>query len=257
MEWLYFHCSLFACMSVCLSVNKIPAERMYAYYFGHSFCYTYMAANCICSDPIEIDYLWSKVKVSVTQYLLIVIILYYHHYCESRLSFVRSKSNLVCRLDMPLIEFYLNLIKLRLVMTLLWRHLCFLKTIVNVSISIEPKNFILDTNLQKHNFKFDIQTASDLDRLWSSQVKVKGTKNEQMIISCKLYTLSHHTRYQGTLQYATSKVIQYDTISWPCRKVQITCQGQRLQTMGCRVLWILLVCLVFLFIVAYVHEQHV
>ena len=36
-------------------------------------------------------------------------------------------------------------------MTSLWRHLSFLQTIVHISNSIEPKNFVLGTNTQQNN----------------------------------------------------------------------------------------------------------
>ena len=62
----------FVCVSVCLSVcpallvNKIPAERMHR--FGRGF--RLMAANRTGSDPIEIGDLGSKVKVTVTSFLI-------------------------------------------------------------------------------------------------------------------------------------------------------------------------------------------
>ena len=51
---------------------------------------------------------------------------------------------------MPLVDLGLNLIRFEWVMTSLWRHLSFLQTIVNISNSIEPTNFILGTDVQLH-----------------------------------------------------------------------------------------------------------
>ena len=58
----------FVCLSVsvcvCVSVNKIAAERMHQ--FGCGF--RWIVAYCTGSNPIEIGDLGSKVKVTVTQY---------------------------------------------------------------------------------------------------------------------------------------------------------------------------------------------
>ena len=47
---------------------------------------------------------------------------------------------------MPSVDLYFNQTKVEWVMTLL----CFLQTIVNISISIKPTNFILGTSIQQH-----------------------------------------------------------------------------------------------------------
>ena len=54
-------------------------------------------------------------------------------------------------LDIPLVNLCLDNIKIEWVMTLLWRHLSFLQTIVHISKSIKPTNFVLGTNTHQHN----------------------------------------------------------------------------------------------------------
>ena len=61
---LCFNCCLSVRMAVCLSVNKIPAERMHQ--FGRNFRYTVVYSTG--TDPVEICDLGSKVKVTVNQY---------------------------------------------------------------------------------------------------------------------------------------------------------------------------------------------
>ena len=52
-----------ACLSVCLSVNKIPAKRMHQ--IGRIF--HRIAAYRNGSGPIEIENLWLKIKVTMPQ----------------------------------------------------------------------------------------------------------------------------------------------------------------------------------------------
>ena len=58
---------------------------------------------------------------------------------------------------------------------LLWRHLSFLKTIIHISNSIEPTNFVLGINTQQYNVHLIIN-KNDLNGRKSSQAKVKGHK---------------------------------------------------------------------------------
>ena len=67
-------------------------------------------------------------------------------YLVSQLSYVRSQWNSVCHLNIPLVDLCLNFIKVEWVMTLLWRHLGFLQTIVHISNSIKPTNSVFGTN---------------------------------------------------------------------------------------------------------------
>ena len=58
---------------------------------------------------------------------------------------------MICHIDIPLVDLCSNLIKLEWEMRSLWRHLSFLQTIVHISNSIEPTNFVLGTNTQQYN----------------------------------------------------------------------------------------------------------
>ena len=60
-------------------------------------------------------------------------------------------------IDMPLVDLCLNLIRFEWV-----RHLSFRQTIVHVSNSIEPTNFVLGTNTQKHNVNLMIKVKVTL-----------------------------------------------------------------------------------------------
>ena len=113
-EGLYFHCRLSVCLSVCMWV---------------------------CVSDV---FLWTKCQPIGWTDLDVVFAVF-------QLSYVRSKWNSVCHFDIPFVNLFLNFIKIEWVMTSLWRHLSFLQTIVHISNSIEPTNFVLGTNTQQHN----------------------------------------------------------------------------------------------------------
>ena len=102
------------------------------------------------SDPIETGNLWLKVKVTVTQYPFFLhnSLLTFLLWISALLSPIKMK--LVSCLDMPFVGLYLYVINIEWVMMSLWRFLCYLQTIVNISIYIEPTKFILGTNIQQH-----------------------------------------------------------------------------------------------------------
>ena len=77
----------------------------------------------------------------------------------------------------------------------------FLQTIVHISNSIEPTNYVLGTNTQQHNvhlmIKMKVTLTDDEEYRWRSKV----TKNELMVISRKLlHSQTSHlvTRYNTT-----------------------------------------------------------
>ena len=72
-------------------------------------------------------------------------------YLVSQLFYVWSKWNSTCHFDIPLVDLCLNFIKIEWEMTSLWCHLSFLQTIVHISNSIEPTNFVLGTNTHQNN----------------------------------------------------------------------------------------------------------
>ena len=137
-----------------------------------------------------LDLTWYTGRVSVSVFVCVDVcacvcyqLLYYYsfflhnslliHYCGSQLFYVRSNWNVVCRLDMPLVDSHLNFITNEWVVTSLWRHLSFLQTIFKISISIHTTNFILGTNISTSNSS----SSSDFHRCWRSLVKVKCHKN--------------------------------------------------------------------------------
>ena len=58
--------------------------------------------------------------------------------------------NLVCRLDVSLVDLCMKFIKIKWVMTSLWHHLSFPETNVHISNSNEITNFIFGTNIQQN-----------------------------------------------------------------------------------------------------------
>ena len=73
-------------------------------------------------------------------------------------------------LSRPLVVLCLNFIKIEWVMTSLWRPLSFLQTIVHISNSIEPINFVLGTNsITITQFPYIDKNESDLDGRWKYQ----------------------------------------------------------------------------------------
>ena len=115
-------------------------------------------------------------------------------------------------------------------MTSLWRHLCFLKTIVHISKSIEPTNFVLGTNTQQHNIHLMIKMKVTLTGNEGHKRKGKGNKNELMVISRRL--LHSQTSYLIP-RYNTISNIYWHKPFWPWLKVKVTTQGQRSQTWRC------------------------
>ena len=78
---------------------------------------------------------------------------------------------------MPLVELHLNFIEIEWVMTSLWHCLSFLQTIANISISIEPKNFIFGSSIQQHKVHLIVRVQGILsDAARRSQMKVKMNK---------------------------------------------------------------------------------
>ena len=61
-----------------------------------------------------------------------------------------------------------------------------LQTIVHISNSIEPTNFVLGTNSQKHNVHLMIKMKVTLTHDEGHRRRSKVTKNELMVISRKL-----------------------------------------------------------------------
>ena len=115
-------------------------------------------------------------------------------------------------------------------MTSLWHHLSFLQTIVHISNSIEPRNFVLGTNTQQRNVHLMITmkvTLTDDDgHRWRSKVTTK----ELMVISRKL--LHSQTSYLVP-RNNTRRDIEWHKPFWPSLKVKVTTQGQRSQTWRC------------------------
>ena len=84
---------------------------------------------------------------------------------------------------MRLVDSHLNFIKIKWEITLFWRYSSSPQTFVNKSISIELTNLLTTYNSIRCIKKLEY---NDFDRCWRSQVKVKGNKNEQILISRKL-----------------------------------------------------------------------
>ena len=87
-------------------------------------------------------------------------------------------------------------------------------------ISIETTTFILEYN------KIHLNGASDLTDAEGHRWRSKITKNEQIVLSCKI---SHPQTYL-VARYNKICDIEWHKISWPWRKVQVTPQCQRSQT---------------------------
>ena len=64
-------------------------------------------------------------------------------------------------------------------MTSLWRYLSFLKTIVHISDSIEPTNFVLGTNTKQHNVFLMMKMKVTLTDHEGHRGRSKVTKNEK------------------------------------------------------------------------------
>ena len=115
-------------------------------------------------------------------------------------------------------------------MTSLWRHLSFLQTVVHISNSIEPTNFVLETNTQQYNvhlmIKMKVILKDDEGHRWRSKV----TKNELLVISRKL--LHSQTSYLVPRYNAISD-IKWHKPFWLWLKVKVTSEGQRSQTWRC------------------------
>ena len=145
MERVYFSCSMTMCVCVCLSVTEKISSRTGALIwtrFSLNFCLLVLLGTC-----------WNLVTFgwrSRSQWHNIhffFMILCELPYCGSQLSYFRSKWNLICRLDMPLVDSHLNFINTEWVITSLPRYLSFLQTIANISVTIEPTNFIHCINI--------------------------------------------------------------------------------------------------------------
>ena len=116
-------------------------------------------------------------------------------------------------------------------MTSLWRHSSFLQTIVHISNTIEPTNFVLGTNTQQYNAHLIIKMKVTLTDDEGHRRRSKVTKNELMVISRKL--LHSQTSYLVPRQYNTISDIKWHKPSWPWLKVKVITQGQRSQTWRC------------------------
>ena len=73
-------------------------------------------------------------------------------------------------------------------------RLSFLQTIIHISNSIEPANFVLGINTQQHNVNLMIKMKVTLTDDEGHRRRSKVIKNELMVLSCR-----HHTWYQGTI----------------------------------------------------------
>ena len=104
------------------------------------------------------------------------MILYWLPYLVSQFFYAWSKWNSVCHLDIPLVDLCLNFMKFE------WRHLNFLQTIVNISNSIEPTNFVLGTNTQQYNVYLIIKMKLTLTDDEGHRRRSKVTKIELMVI---------------------------------------------------------------------------
>ena len=84
---------------------------------------------------------------------------------------------------MPMVDFYLNFIKIEWVMTS--HHLSFLQMIIHISNCIEPTNFVLRTNTQHYNVHLMIKMKVTLTDDEGHRRRSKITNNEVMVISRK------------------------------------------------------------------------
>ena len=96
------------CVFVCVSgsaceQNSSRTDEQIWTQFSRNGCFSH-------SKPVKLGDLGSKVKVIVTQYPFFIILCKLS-YLVSQLSYVRSKWNSVCLLDIPLVVFCLNFIK--------------------------------------------------------------------------------------------------------------------------------------------------
>ena len=169
-ETLYFHCSLSVCLSVCvcpaLLVNKIPVERMH--WFRPGFCYT--VAYHTGSEPIEIDDLWSKVKVTQYPVFLHNSLLISLMYISALLCLIKLKFGMPIRYRLRrfVFEFHKNQMNDDVMVTPFKVSPYFKST--------EPTNFIIGTNIQQNKIHLMIKvqmTLAKADR-WRSLMKVKG-----------------------------------------------------------------------------------
>ena len=104
-------------------------------------------------------------------------------------------------------RFVFNFIKLEREMTSLWRHLSFLQTIVHISNSIKPTNFVLGTNTQQYNVHLMIKMKVTLTDNEGHRRRSKVTKTNLWSYIANYYTYRDHTWYQGTIQQAASNDI--------------------------------------------------
>ena len=144
MEGLYFHCSLSVCVcvslcvcvSVCVSVCLSGSACEKASNRTDALIWTRFLLNGCLSQWIE-PYLnwypWVKGQGNSDVIPIFFIILCWFPYFVSQLSYVWSKWNLKCRLDIPLVDLCFNFMKCEWVMTSLWRHFRFLQKIVHIS----------------------------------------------------------------------------------------------------------------------------
>ena len=115
-------------------------------------------------------------------------------------------------------------------MTSLWRHLSFLQTIVHISNSIEPTNFVLGTDTQQYKVHLMIKMKVTLTDDEGHKRRLKVTKNELMVLCRKL--LHSQTLYLVP-RYNTISDIKWHKPNWPWLKVKAATQGQRSQTWRC------------------------
>ena len=142
-----------------------------------------MVAYHTGSNPIEIGDLGSKVKVTVTYFPFFLhnSLLTSLLRISALLSSIKMKFSMSLRYTLG--RFVLNFIKIEWVMTSLWRHLSFPETIVHISNSVEPTNFILGINIQQHNVHLMIKMNVTLTDDEGHMRRSKVTKNEVMVIS--------------------------------------------------------------------------
>ena len=169
------------CVSVCLSV--CPAE----------FLWTKFKPNG-CTDLDAIFAKW--LLIALAQTLLKLVTLdqrsrsqWRNHFFSynSMLTSLPCISALLCLIKMKfgmslwytLVRFLFKFHKIRWEMTSLWHHLSYLQTIVHISNSIEPTNFVLGTNTQQHNVylisKMKVTLTGDEGHRRRSKVKVTVT----------------------------------------------------------------------------------
>ena len=144
MSYIFIEICLCVCSSYCVfasDLNTSPTEAQIWTRFSHWL------------GPYWNWWPWVKpwkIKVTVAQYPFS-----FHNSLLTSLPWI---SALLCPIIMkfgmslrymPMADLCVNFIQIEWVMTSLWRHLSFLHTIVHISNSIEPTNFLLGTNIQK------------------------------------------------------------------------------------------------------------